>query len=63
MEQYKQEYNELLTRYYNGCDYIKNHIDKADKYMDELLKILSRIYKIVDNHPEMTKEEISNGFK
>ena len=25
MEQYKQEYNNLLKRYYNGCKYLKEH--------------------------------------
>lgn len=63
MEEYKIKYNKLLTRYYNGCNYIKNHIKEADTYMDELIKILDEIYEIVDEHPEMTKSEILNGFQ
>lgn len=63
MEKYKQKYNKLLKRYYNGCEYLKKNPSEFDFYFNDLLKILDELAKIVDNHPEMTKEEISNGFK
>lgn len=62
MEEYKIRYNKLLTRYHNGCNYIKNHPKEADDYMDSLLKILEELNNIIINHPTMTKKEIDEGF-
>lgn len=63
MEEYKQEYNKLLTRYYKGCEYLKNNPHRFNEYFSELLKILNNINEINKKHPEMTKDEISNGFR
>lgn len=63
MEEYKQEYNKLLKRYYNGCEYLKNNPNEFDFYFDGLLKILDKLVEIVGNHTEMTNEEILNGFE
>ena len=63
MEEYKIEYNKLLTRYYNGCNYISEHKNETDFYLDELFKIRSKLCKITAEHPEMTTDEILNGFK
>ena len=63
MQEYQLEYNRLLTRYYNGCNYISNHKAEVDFYLDELFKIRSKLCKITVEHPEMTQEEILNGFK
>ena len=35
----KQEYNQNLTRYYNGCKYLNSHKEDMDKWLPELLKI------------------------
>lgn len=63
MEEYKQKYNKLLKRYYNGCEYLKKNPSEFDFYFDNLLSILDKLVEIVGEHPEMTKEEILNGFK
>lgn len=63
MEGYKQEYNKLLTRYYKGCEYLKNNPHRFNEYFTELLKILDNINKITKIHPEMTQEELLNGFR
>ena len=34
-------YNEKIKRYYNGCQYIKEHIKEADKWLPEVFKILA----------------------
>ena len=33
MQKVKELYNKTLQRYYNGCNYISEHIDEADKYL------------------------------
>lgn len=63
MEEYKQKYNKLLIRYYNGCKYLKNNSHKFSEYFSELLKILNSLNEIIETHPEMNKDEILNGFK
>ena len=59
----KQTYNKLLQRYYNGCNYIEEHLDEADKYLPKVLELLNKINKILEKIPNATEEEILNGFK
>lgn len=63
MDNYKIVYNKLLKRYYDGCNYINNHIDRYDFYINELMKIFNELNEISIRHPEMTKDELLNGFK
>lgn len=62
----KKEYNELLKRYYAGCEYCSNHIKEANKWLPELLKILDNINlcldKIKANEGEINDFEIEEGF-
>lgn len=62
MNNLKQTYNKLLQRYYNGCNYIEEHIEEADKYLPKVLELLNKINKILERIPA-TEEEILNGFK
>lgn len=62
LKELKQEYNKTLQRYYNGCNYIEEHIDEADKYLPKVLELLDRINQILNIIPA-TKEEILNGFE
>lgn len=62
MESYKQEYNYLLKRYYNGCEYIKNHLEESEKLMPELLKILDKMNIILDENNINDSNIILNGF-
>ena len=59
----KQTYNKLLQRYYNGCNYIEEHIDECDKYLSTVLKLLDVLNQILKRMPNATEEEILNGFK
>lgn len=63
MEKLKQTYNKLLQRYYNGCNYIEEHLEEADKYLPKVLELLNKINKILERMPNATEEEILNGFK
>ncbi len=63
MNSLKQEYNKMLIRYYNGCNYIETHMDECDKYLPEVQKLLNRLNSILKQIPEAKEEEILNGFE
>lgn len=62
MQKIKELYNKTLQRYYNGCNYIEGHIEEADKYSPEVIKLLDTLNQILKKIPA-TEEEILNGFK
>ena len=62
MPKLKELYNKTLQRYYNGCNYIEKHIQEADKYLPEVLKLLDTLNQILQRIPA-TEEEILNGFE
>ena len=64
--QLKWEYNNTLNRYYNGCNYLEEHINEEDKYMPLLLELLEKIENLIDKIQErqtVTTEEILGGFE
>lgn len=63
MPKLKEIYNKTLQRYYNGCNYIDEHIEECDKYLPEVIKLLNNLNEILARIPNATKEEILNGFK
>ena len=63
MDKLKQIYNKTLQRYYNGCNYLSEHIDECDKYLPIVLKLLDALNQILKRIPNATEEEILNGFK
>lgn len=62
MQKIKELYNKILQRYYNGCNYIEEHIEEVDKYLPEVMKLLDKLNQILKKIPA-TEEEILNGFK
>ncbi len=62
MQKVKELYNKTLQRYYNGCNYISEHIDEADKYLPKVLELLDILNQILKRIPA-TEEEILDGFK
>lgn len=62
MKELKLKYNELLTRYNNGCAYIAEHPEKSEKATMELCKIESELSKIISSLPDMTEKEKAEGF-
>lgn len=59
----KKAYNKVLTRFYNGCNYIEEHPEQTDKYYLKVLELKNTIDKILEKLPNATEEEILNGFK
>lgn len=59
----KNTYNKILQRYYNGCNYISEHLEEVDKYLPIVEELLNKLNKILEKIPEATEEEILNGFK
>lgn len=63
MNKLKQEYNHTLQRYYNGCNYISEHLEEVEKYLPKVLELLDKLNKILEKIPNATEEEILYGFK
>ncbi|MCI8617554.1 MAG: hypothetical protein HFJ60_04845 [Clostridia bacterium] len=62
-EKLKVTYNKILQRYYNGCNYIEEHLEEAKKYLPKVLELLDKLNKILEKIPNATEEEILYGFK
>lgn len=62
MEEKKTEYNKTLQRYYNGCNYIEEHIEEIDKYIPIVYELLKKLNKIIEKIGNMTEKEILEGF-
>ncbi len=64
--QLKWEYNNTLNRYYNGCNYIEEHIEEERKYLPTVLDLLNKInilLKKIQEKQTVTEEEILGGFE
>lgn len=61
MKKLKELYNKTLKRYYNGCNYIAEHIEEEDKYLPEVLKLLDILNQVLEIIPA-TEREILEGF-
>lgn len=63
MENLKQLYNQILNRYYNGCNYIEEHIEEVDKYLPVVKELLNKLNWIIEKIGNMTEKEILEGFE
>lgn len=64
--QLKWEYNHTLNRYYNGCNYIEEHSEEADKYLSAVLELLNKINNIlkqIQKKQLISEAEILGGFE
>ena len=62
MQNLKEIYNQTLQRYYNGCNYIEQHIEELDKYLPVVQQLLSKLNLIIEEIGNMTEQEILEGF-
>ena len=62
MNKLKQEYNHILQRYYNGCNYIEEHIEEADKYLPVVKELLNKLNLIIKKIGNVKEREMLEGF-
>lgn len=63
MIEVKKTYNYYLKRYYDGCNYIEQHPEQAEKYEKQIIKFLNVLNAIIAALGNMTDKEIREGFK
>ena len=59
----KRTYNYYLKRYQDGCNYIEEHPEQAEKYEKQILIFLNVLNAIIAALGNMTDDEIREGFK
>lgn len=65
LEELKMDYNFNLNRLYNGCNYLDEHPEECDKYLDELFKIYNKVDVIIrkiEKYQKVTSDEVLGGF-
>lgn len=63
MQNLKELYNKTLRRYYNGCNYIEEHIEEVDKYLPAVKELLNGLNFLIEKIGNMTEKEILEGFE
>lgn len=66
VEELKSEYNHILNRYYNGCNYVVVHPDEFDKYINKIMEFKAKLDKLItqiEKKQNVSKNEILGGFK
>lgn len=62
----KWNYNNNLRRYYNGCNYLEEHPNEFEQYIDELMRIkenLEILLSEIEEEQKVTGQEILGGFE
>ena len=60
------DYNFNLNRLYNGCNYLDEHPEDCDKYLNELFKVYNKIDVIIrqiEKYQKVTSDEVLGGFE
>lgn len=66
LEELKMDYNFNLNRLYNGCNYLDEHPEDCDKYLNELFKIYNKVDVIIrqiEKYQKVTSDEVLGGFE
>ena len=66
LNELKTNYNHNLLRYYNGCNYCREHKKQADKWLPELLEILENINILLEEimkYEQVSEKEKLEGFE
>ena len=66
LEELKMDYNFNLNRLYNGCNYLDEHPEDCDKYLNELFKVYNKIDVIIrqiEKYQKVTSDEVLGGVE
>lgn len=66
IKKYKEMYNHLLKRYQDGINYITDHPEKVDNYVEyinEIESVASFFLKEIMRKEKVSKDEMLGGFK
>ncbi len=66
LKELKMDYNFNLNRLYNGCNYLDEHPEDCDKYLNELFKVYNKVDVIIrqiEKYQEVTSDEVLGGFE
>lgn len=65
LKQIKWEYNNVLNRYYNGCNYLIDNPNEFDKYINIIMELKSKLDELINiiiKRQNITEDEILGGF-
>lgn len=65
LNELKMDYNFNLNRLYNGCNYLDEHPEDCDKYLNELFKVYNKVDVIIrqiEKYQKVTSDEVLGGF-
>lgn len=65
LKELKMDYNFNLNRLYNGCNYLDEHPEDCDKYLNELFKVYNKVDAIIrqiEKYQKVTSDEVLGGF-
>lgn len=66
LEELKMDYNFNLNRLYNGCNYLDEHPEDCDKYLNELFKVYNKVdvtIRQIEKYQKVTSDEVLGGFE
>lgn len=66
LKELKMDYNFNLNRLYNGCNYLDEHPEDCDKYLNELFKVYNKVDVIIrqiEKYQKVTSDEVLGGFE
>lgn len=66
VEELKKQYNYILNRYYNGCNYVEANPDEFNQYIEKIMEFKRKLDEIVteiEKREKVTQSEILGGFK
>ena len=61
----KSEYNKILNRYYNGCNYLIEYPEQFNKYINSVMELKNKLDNLLTKIKEMhqvDENEILKGF-
>lgn len=65
LNELKMDYNFNLNRFYNGCNYLDEHPEDCDKYLNELFKVYNKVNELIEEiekYQKVTSDEVLGGF-